>query len=184
MTTAVQLLDTQLFASFIDTNVHRPYRVSCGWAGGRGSAKAVGQCFNPKLSADKTTELFIMPTEQDELAVLDTLAHENVHRWVGTECGHKGAFKHLALQIGLTGKMTSTVAGDDLRAQLQGFITLLGKYPHASLKRSAGKKQTTRLVKMSCPACENIARQSRKAALEYGLICLACGLTMVMTEPK
>jgi len=62
--------------------------------------------------------MFISPVLADPVKVLDVVVHENVHRIVGIKCGHKGAFKRLAESIGLTGKMTSTIAGPELEQKL------------------------------------------------------------------
>ena len=185
LTTAVEILDAEVFAPHLpksddtdESNV--PFRVSCGWPGGPGKKKGVlGQCWNPKSSADGTTEMFITPTEKGEISVLDTLVHENVHRHVGTECGHKGEFRRLALAVGLTGKMTSTEAGPELREKLVDLAERLGYYPHDRLDTSTKKKQTTRMIKLTCSECDNIARQSRMAYLTYGLICGQCETKML-----
>ena len=152
----------------------RPFRVSCSWAGGPGKKKGVaGQCWSPSNSADQTTEIFICPDEDQCVTVLDTLVHENVHRWAGTKCGHKGEFRKMALAIGLEGKMTSTFAGKELHAKLAGIAIDLGDYPHAKLTPGNQKKQSTRMLKVVCN-CGNVARQSQTAYSEFGLICGLC----------
>ena len=176
LTCAVEIIDSEIFPEITE---EIPFRVSCSWPGGHGKKKGVaGQCWNPKMSADNVTEMFISPEESNEVEVLDTLVHENVHRHVGTECGHRGAFRKLALKVGLTGKMTSTVAGPGLREKLVDLAERVGEYPHARLTPGQGKKQTTRMIKMQCPQCENIARQSRAAFVEFGLICGGCEVKM------
>lgn len=108
-----------------------PVRCSCGFA--RGSKKAVGQCFGPENSADGSFNLFVCPTVDEPVRVLDILAHEMVHAVVGTEAKHRGPFRELALKIGLEGKMTATRAGPELRATLEGIAEDLGSYPHAAV---------------------------------------------------
>ena len=134
-------------------------RISCGFA--RGSRKAIGQCFNEKMSKDSTIEIFICPTQSDTLRVIDILAHEAIHACYPTE-GHKGNFRKCAKAIGLTGKMTETVATDKFNQWTQeNIIDVIGKYPHATVSDSK-KKQTTRLIKVYCESCEYLAYMSRK----------------------
>ena len=127
--------------------------------------------------------MFISPVLADPVKVLDVVVHENVHRIVGLKCGHKGAFKRLAESIGLTGKMTSTVAGPELEQKLREMSILLGPYQHDVLrdKETITKKQGTRMLKFACPSCPNIARQSREAA-KIGLVCAGCMETMEHDE--
>ena len=120
-------------------------RISCGFA--RGSRKASGQCFNEKMSKDSTIEIFI--------------AHEAIHACYPTD-GHKGNFRKCAKAIGLTGKMTATIATDKFNQWTQeNIIDVIGKYPHATVTDSK-KKQTTRLIKVACDSCGYTVRISRK----------------------
>ena len=164
------------------------FRVSVGFPSGSRGAKnsAIGQCWNPSTSAGNITEMFISPVlfnavseGDDNNGVLETLAHEMVHCIVGTECGHKGPFKRLAVKIGLVGKMTATQAGPELASQLRSIATELGPYPHDELQPPVKVKKGSRLIKVSCPECANVARQAKTPFLTYGLICGACNVPMV-----
>ena len=180
---AITILDEQLFKPALSGLLpDRPYRVSCGFPGGPGKKKGVlGQCWNPAASADATTEMYISPVESDPVEVLDTLTHENVHRIVGCEHGHKAVFKRLALKVGLEGKMTSTTAGPELKEKLTSISEQLGEYPHAKVTPGEGKKkQSTRMLKIICPDCPNIARQSHTQFMEFGLICPPCERLMII----
>ena len=187
LTEAVVIIDRDIFAPYLNGKYSgesdwpdTPCRVSCSWPGGHGKKKGVaGQCWSPSNSADRTTEIFICPDEDQCVNVLDTLVHENVHRWAGVACGHKGEFRKMALAVGLTGKMTSTVAGEELHTRLCGIAIELGDYPHAKLVASDRKKQTTRMLKVVCD-CGNVARQSQTAYSEFGLICGCCEITMTL----
>lgn len=147
------------------------YRVSCSWPsrGGTGAAKKIiGQCFAPSASSDNTTEIFISPSLDDDMEVAGTLAHEMVHAVVGIPAGHGKAFRKLALQIGLTGKMTSTTEGPEFKKALAPILAELGKYPHAQLNvRGQLKKQGTRLIKAEC-TCGYTVRITRKWLNELG----------------
>jgi hypothetical protein len=132
-------------------------RVSVGWPGGRGKKNTViGQCWSTGAASDKVAQLFISPVLADAVQVLDVLVHELVHAIDDCKSGHKGAFAKLAKSVGLTGKMTATVAGDELKARLEEISAELGEYPHAALVSGADgaegpKKQGTRMIKVECP---------------------------------
>ena len=178
---AVLMIDAQVFAPVMDGVIpDLPYRVSCSFPGGPGKKKGVvGQCWSRSSSGDRTTEIFISPVEDRAVEVLDTLVHENVHRIVGNKHGHKAPFKRLALKVGLEGKMTSTHAGEALREKLTELAEELGTYPHAKVTPGEGtKKQSTRMLKITCPACDNVARQARTQFATFGLICGACHIDM------
>ena len=180
-TEAVLLIDAQIFAPVMDGVIpDLPYRVSCSFPGGPGKKKGVvGQCWSPSASGDGTTEIFISPVEDRAVEVLDTLTHENVHRIVGCKHGHKAPFKRLALKVGLEGKMTSTHAGEALREKLAELAEELGTYPHAKIVPGEGKKkQSTRLLKVVCTECDNVARQALTPFKMYGLVCGGCEVPM------
>jgi len=91
--------------------------------------------------------------------VLDVLLHEMIHAACPND-GHRGKFPKLAKRVGLTGKMTATVAGPELKATLEGFLAdRLPPMPngHGDLT-SNRKKQSTRYRKYVCPACGQIIR--------------------------
>jgi hypothetical protein len=155
-------------------------RLSVGFPGGaRTSArKAIGQYWPSQAARDGVPQVFISPVLEAPGDVLATLVHELVHA-VHPTAGHKGPFKALALALGLTGKMTATVAGPGLEVQLRVLAEELGPYPHGKLSLADRKKQTTRMLKVSCPSCPDyVARMSRKA-IEIGLPTCPCGEQMV-----
>lgn len=150
-------------------------RVSCGWpsSGGLGQKrKTLGQHWAPEASVDNRSQIFISPwlENKGECGVLPVLAHEVVHAVVGNDAKHGKVFRKCAEAIGLTGKMTSTVAGAELMEKISKWQTVLGEYPHGKLdpKKSPVKKQTTRMIKMECPECGYVARTSRKWLEEVG----------------
>lgn len=104
------------------------------------------------------------------------LLHELIHAAVGLKCGHKGAFKRVALSLGLTGKMTSTVPGPALIKDLQALADTLGEYPHAALNTelSGRKKQNTRMIKLTCDDCGWSCRTAQKN-VDAGLPTCHCG---------
>jgi hypothetical protein len=128
-------------------------RVTCGppsKRAGRSSKRRVGECWAPEASADKTVEIIISMVIDKPVQALDILTHELVHASVGNKCGHKGPFRKLALALGLTGKMTATVAGEKLTKQLKTIVKKLGRFPHAKLDLDSRTRQSTRLLKAKC----------------------------------
>ena len=142
-------------------------RVTCGFpskSAGRSSKQRIGECWSERASGDKTIEVIISMVLDDPIKVLGTLSHELVHAAVGLECGHKGAFKTIATKIGHTGKMTTTECGAELTAKLEKMSAKLGTYPHAKIDFDNRKKQSTRMVKVTCDnaECGMIFRTSAK----------------------
>jgi hypothetical protein len=141
-------------------------RVSCGFP--YASKSAIGQCWDKSAASDKLAQLFVSPVIKDEVApqgVLSILVHEVVHGVVGNKEKHNKVFKKCALAVGLTGKMTETVAGPELTAKSQEWLAKLGPYPHATLNAKTGrptKKQTTRMIKCLCAECGYTTRVSQK----------------------
>lgn len=147
---AVADLDTQFFAGngyALPTSL----AVSCGFV--KGGDKAIGVCFDEKASEDETIEMFICPTQAEPLRVLDILLHEMIHASVGHEAGHRGPFKKLALEFGLSGKMTATVVepDSDLHRALSLTAERLGEYPHSAMKRAVKKTAHNKWVRYASP---------------------------------
>lgn len=156
-------------------------RITCGWpskSAGRSSKRRIGECWDGKASADGTIEIIVSMVLDEPVHVLDVLTHEIVHAVVGNEHGHKGPFRKCALAVGLTGKMTATVAGDDLTAKLKTISKRLGKFPHATIDFDSRKRQTSRMLKVECdaPDCGMIFRTTEKWLTQAvdGLSCPSC----------
>ena len=149
-------------------------RISCAFP--VRSRTAIGQILSQRLSMDGTREIFISPVLSEAARVCDVVIHELVHAALPEGCGHGAKFRRLALKLGLVGKMTATIAGEQLRAWLESIIPVyLGEYPHSRvISFDAGKKQTTRLIKLQCPACEMIVRATRQGLEESCLPFCAC----------
>jgi hypothetical protein len=158
-------------------------RIACGWpassALGR-QRRSIGECWPAAASSDGTVEIFISPSLACPLTVGATLTHELVHAAVGTAWGHKGAFKRLALAVGLAGPMRSTHAGPGLQARLIALVARLGPYPHATLHAAqlGQRKQRTRLLKVVCPTCGYTVRVTQWW-LGQGFPVCPCGPTMI-----
>jgi hypothetical protein len=164
---AAVLLQSDVFpAAGIDASSWeaRKYRVSCGfpigYRGSRSGKVVLGQAFDPSISADGTFEVFINPILDKPVDVLNVLVHELIHVAAGIQCGHRGEFARIARAVGLEGALTATVPGADLRGKLEVIAATLGQYPHAKIDPNARRKQSTRLLKLSCTECGWVARVS------------------------
>lgn len=167
---ALRPLFTQLAAVDLPAEV----RVSCGFPGGGSARKRIGECW-PTKASDGVAQVFVSPVLDDPIQVLGTLVHELIHAWDDCKNGHKRPFSRVARAMGLEGKMTATTVGDELRAVLAEIAGELGPYPHAALDLGLRvKKQSTRMLKVECPACGYTLRTTAKW-LEVGVPTCCCG---------
>lgn len=167
-----------LMSSWIEIEGHAyptNTRVSCGFPkSGKGRGKHIGQCWSEVVSGDKHFEIFITPELSDAGEVCAVLIHEMVHATVGIKEGHNKVFGKLARALGLEGKLTATIAGDELKSLINDKVCkVLGAYPHARMniggEDSEGpKKAKTYLIKCECPRCGYIAYSTAKWLDERG----------------
>lgn len=161
------------------------YRISVGWP--RNARKAIGECWTPEASAAGYREIFISPVLSEAMDVASTLAHELCHAALPFKTGHKRPFAKLAYAIGLVGKPTHTTAGGKFMAWYRATAAdEMGDYPHSTMSLLRGlPKQTTRLIKVSCPHCEDIGapyivRMSAKTTERGTPICPAHKASMTV----
>lgn len=141
--------------------------VSCGFPSTGLRSHHIGQCWSSKTSADARNQIFISPTLQDPVEVLDTLVHELVH--AVDDCKHKHGkeFKKIALSLGMVGPMRSAGAGPKLKEQLINMAPGLGVYPHGKLQMSHRKVTAKARPKAKCEKCGYQVPMFRKF-LSYG----------------
>lgn len=152
-------------------------KVSTGLPGGRGGKKAIGQHWAPHASIDNVGSIFISPVIDETYLILSVLVHELVHASVGNEFKHGPVFTKAAKSVGLTGKMTATVASNELLDVLRDeVVSKIGVYPHAKLNISLSpiKKQASRMIKMECISCGYIARTSQTNLNDHGPVLCPC----------
>lgn len=168
--TRIANLEVCPLISIHDGSVPDKYRISVGWPrGSRGgkTSESIGQCWDPKCSADGHHEVFISP-KLDAFAAVETLIHEMIHVSAGVAAKHRGEFKRLAIAVGLEGKMTATVAGEELAKRIRAWIADLPEYPHGPMNLGGTKegepdeKKGSRLIKVCCPSCEYTVRMAQK----------------------
>jgi hypothetical protein len=159
-------------------------QVSCGFPsqGAFGMAKRrIGECWYPQTAQDQRHNLFVSPTLDDPVQVLDVLTHEMVHTVAGKTAKHGKKFAHIAKHVGLTGKMTATVAGDALRLQLERIVQSLGPYPHKAISSSRLLRPAPKIkyVTGEC-VCGYIARVPEEWVESAGLpACPACDTPLI-----
>lgn len=142
----------------------------------------IGECWSPTAASDGVHHILLSPVLVDSAnptRILDVLVHEMVHAVVGLDAKHGQVFKKCATDVGLTGKMTATVATPALTASLQTVIDNIGTCPGGGLNPHAleREKQTTRMRKYQCPECEQIIRA---ACDDLDANCNACDVPFVM----
>jgi hypothetical protein len=164
-----------LFERKANATIPPDARVSVGFPGGGSARKRVGECWPRIRSRDNVNEIFISPVVSEPIKMLDILAHEAVHAVDDCASGHGKAFKRTAKAIGLTGKMTATVAGEELKAELEAILAALPPLTHGALDLSGRKKQPTRLLKLECDGCGMIVRTTAKWVEQTGCPACACG---------
>ena len=113
-----------------------------------------------------------------------TLRHELVH--AAGRRGHGKEFKALAVELGLTGPMTATIASPELLDFINWtLLPQLGRYPHGAITEwgeivvpptepgdkpiilrpdDRPKKQYTRMLRAECPECGYTIRLTQKWA--------------------
>lgn len=177
---AAELIYQEIIAPVAVVKETERWLVSCGFPSRNALSnyrRRVGECWPAEASGDgKTRHIFITPLLTELVdgygdGVLPTLTHELVHV-VSTEKGHRGEFRRIALAIGLEGKMTASVAGNELCQKLNAIVGQLGEYPHVSLEAvGRERKQSTRMIKVmatKCTECEYVARTTRVWLNEFG----------------
>jgi hypothetical protein len=185
----INMVETQLRPYMLSRGFDFPQvHVSVGWPSARGLSirrRVIGQCWAGTQSADQRPHIFISPLLTG-LDVSATLLHELGHASTPGE-GHKGPFVRFMKAVGLIGKPTATLAGEELTVTLQEMMSVIGDYPHSALDPAmvAKKKQGTRLIKVSCSREheEYIVRMSKKT-IERGLPTCICGASMEAEEPE
>lgn len=153
--------------------------VSTGFPSTGGLTKVIGQCWKAQTSeSGEHHQIFINPRLGDIVTVVATLAHEMVHAADDNEHKHRGPFVRCVRDLGLEGKATATIAGEEFASFAVEIENIIGPYPHQKLTPMATeKKQGTRMLKLEAPCCGYVVRTTKKW-LETGLPACPCGTEM------
>jgi hypothetical protein len=130
--------------------VPKQIRVSVGFCKGR---KAIGQCWPADASKDETHQIFICPTHESDIDMLDTLLHELVHAALPKGTAHRRPFAKLAEAVGLEPqpKWKNAGATVETKERLNAILKAIGPSSHGGLLiPERERKQTTRLRLYEC----------------------------------
>lgn len=160
-------------------------RVSVGWPSVQAlSAKNPrhGEAWTDENTPDGLPQLYISPVLGEGLDVLGMLAHELGHAILGKKVGHKAPYVRYMVAIGLEGKPTRAVPGEELQEELAAILDKLGEYPHTAIKADDRTRQTTRLLKVMCWECGYVTRITQRW-IDEGLPTCPCGALMNEGNP-
>ena len=180
LTRAAHIIQDELITPNLPAGhqIQNPFRVSVGFPPrSRANTKTLAVCIKSTASADQHNEIFVTPAMDDSIEILASLVHELVHQADDCQSGHQNFFARVARRVGLEGKLTATHAGQELQQYLQTIVDDLGNIPHAKIDLSiAKKKQTTRLIKVQCVACDwNFRISNTQLNAMTDTTCLSCG---------
>ena len=168
------------------------FRVTVGFTSKGQTMRVGGQCWDARVSADKTFEVIISIGIDDTTTVAAILAHELTHAAVGLKEGHRGNFAKVMAALGMKRPFTQSIPGEECKAWIAQLVEELGPIPHARLNfdgrivvakepgeggndegedgqgdddvpnSSGPKKQGTRLRKACCGECGYTVRVTAK----------------------
>jgi hypothetical protein len=129
-------------------------QISVGFTGSGKHTNSIGECWPTVLALDNVNHIFITPTLDEPVQILEVIVHELVHAI--DDCNHKHGqeFKLIATKIGLEGPMRATTAGATLSIELHRVAKLLGKFPHKKLKLREKRLFMRKRPSAECPKCE------------------------------
>ena len=134
-------------------------RVSVGFPGGGNRRERIGECWTAGVSDDVPT-IFISPTLEDSTRILGVLVHELCH--TVAPHGHGRGFAKIASAVGLTPPWPGTGESEGLRVRLHALATELGPLDHGPIALGQRKKQTTRMLKLTCPEDGYLVRTTQR----------------------
>lgn len=162
-------------------------RISTGFTSSGRKGRSVAECWTDRADPDGFHQIFIDPRDDEQISVVNSVAHELIHAAVGLEHRHRGPFAKVATALGMQAPMTATPSGPEFVALAERIIAKVGPYPHGRLKigyepavppaggkpnggsrpvstivTSGPKPQRARLVKAACGGCGYTVRVTRK----------------------
>jgi hypothetical protein len=146
-------------------------KLSCGFPAKQGKRKPISaQLVPPTASDDFNAEIFVSPTISEKSEVIEAVLPLLVAVVTGDfKQGQNWRNAVARLNAG-------TILAETLENQMP-------EYPHSALTLPTVAKQTTRLIKVSCPTDGYIARVSRATIENLGApICPACQLSMTINN--
>lgn len=161
-------------------------RVAIGFTSAGRKGKAIGECWDNRLSADGHFEIFIRPDlahvpDAMPAQIAAILAHELVHAAVGIPAGHGRAFKRIATGLGLVGPMRATTPGDAFLAAVTPILAAAGPSPmpgsipmarrprRRSRRRGCSNASARRAATRPGPRANGLRRPARRFARSRGM---------------
>ena len=140
--------------------------------------RRVGECWTPAAAKDGVHQIFISPLVHELDQVLEVVTHEVSHSY-NIDAGHKKPFQKIGAALGLTGPWTSTSWKEGLPNWAKRASEKLGPFPHSPIDPILREKtkQSTRMLKVSCPECDYTVRTTAKR-IAVGLPTCPCGVVM------
>ena len=129
-----------------------------------GGSHAIGLCYPKGWASDEIRKIELDRETADTFQALHIVAHEVSHALCHEKEGHKGKFIKLVFGVfKLGGIPTCTEVTKEFKILIGDWLRQNGKYPHVAFT-DLGKKQTTRMVKVSCPDifCQGATEKSVK----------------------
>lgn len=133
-------------------------RVSVGFPGGGNRKQRIGECWINGVSDDVPT-IFISPTLDDTTRILGVLTHELCHT---VAPGHGRPFAKIASAVGLTAPWAATGESEGLKVRLHALASELGPLDHGPITLGQRKKQSTRMLKLTCPQDGYLVRTTQR----------------------
>ena len=111
-----------------------PFRISTGFTSSGRRGAAVAECWTDKADPEGFHQIFLDPRDDDQVNVVNSVAHELIHCAVGLQHGHKGPFAEVATALGMLAPMTATPSGPEFIALAEKILAKVGPYPHKRLQ--------------------------------------------------
>jgi len=155
------------------------YKVTCGFPGGGSPKKRIGECWPRSRSLAGVNEVFLNPTLENPMQVLDVLGHELLHVADDCKSGHGAVFTKNSKLVGYSGGKHSAATLGGALPFIKELAAQMGPYPHRSLVLVAKeKKESNGLHGCEC-GCGNKVYSTAKKLEDYGFpVCPACGEEM------
>ena len=123
--------------------------------------RRIGECWENK---DGSFHVFVSPMLDSDVAYASVSTHELCHAAVGIKNKHNKTFVACGKSVGLEGKPSHMVGGEDWHDLFVDLLTSLGPLPHIAIDPvdESEKKQTTRMLKCECSKCGFVFRTTAK----------------------
>lgn len=140
-------------------------RVACGFPSSYTRSGTLSECWPDHASRDGTWEVLISPTVALPTEVFTLLLGSVLHTLPGAATKGSHGYRTACLDAGLApadDAWKGVVATEYLWDTYGADLEAIGTYPHAEIQAGAKKHQSTRMLKLTCPACGYIIRTTAR----------------------